>query len=126
SAGFAAFARFISGALPFLAAMMPLGDFFASLLMITLLFGIIFKMVPDRRVSWHSVWPGALLTAVLFVGGKMLIGFYLSHTGVASSYGAAGSVVIILVWVYYSSQILFFGAEFARVTHEHKVTRKNR
>jgi membrane protein len=98
--------------------MMPVTDFVVSLIMITLLFGVIFKFVPDRKIAWRSVWPGAALTSILFVVGKMLIGLYLSHTGVASSYGAAGSVVIILLWVYYSAQILFFGAEFAHAYDE--------
>lgn len=118
SAGFAALARYLSDILPAIAVIMPITDFVVSLLIITLLFGVIFKMVPDHKIAWRAVWPGALLTAVLFVVGKMLIGLYLSHTGVASSYGAAGSVVIILIWVYYSAQILFFGAEFTHVYDE--------
>jgi membrane protein len=118
SAAFSALAKFLSNVVPVLAVIMPVTDFMVSIIVIALLFGIIFKMVPDRKIAWRSVWPGAFLTAVLFVIGKMLIGFYLSHTGVASSYGAAGSVVIILIWVYYSSQILFFGAEFSRVYEE--------
>jgi membrane protein len=118
SAAFAALASFLSRQFPILATMMPVTDFVVSLIMITLLFGVIFKYVPDRKIAWRSVWPGAALTAVLFVVGKMLIGLYLSHTGVASSYGAAGSVVIILLWVYYSAQILFFGAEFVHAYDE--------
>lgn len=125
SAAFAALARFLSSQFPILATVMPLTDFVVSLVMITLLFGIIFKYVPDHKISWRGVWPGAVLTAVLFVVGKMLIGLYLSHTGVASSYGAAGSVVIILLWVYYSAQILFFGAEFAHVYDEARRARQN-
>jgi membrane protein len=86
-----------------------------SFLVITLLFAMIFKILPQVKLTWRDVWVGALVTAVLFTLGKYLIGLYLGHAGVASTYGAAGSLVIILIWVYYSSQILLFGAEFTRV-----------
>jgi membrane protein len=119
SAAFSAITSYASGMLPALSVIMPTLDFVVSLALITLLFALTFKTVPDTKITWGSVWPAAVLTAVLFVVGKMLIGLYLSHTGVASSYGAAGSVVIILIWVYYSAQILFFGAEFAYVWGEH-------
>ncbi|MBD0286445.1 MAG: YihY/virulence factor BrkB family protein [Flavisolibacter sp.] len=81
----------------------------------TLLFGIIFKVLPDARIKWRDVLTGALTTAVLFMIGKFAITFYISHSNVSSAYGAAGSLVVILLWVYYSSVILYFGAEFTKV-----------
>lgn len=86
---------------------------------ITILFALIFKYLPDCRVAWNDVWVGAALTALLFTVGKYLIGLYLAKGGVASAYGAAGSLVIILVWVYYASQILLFGAQFTQVYASH-------
>ena len=79
------------------------------------IFGIIFKVLPDARVAWRDVWIGAALTSFLFTIGKFSIGFYLGKSDVGSAYGAAGSLVILLVWVYYSAQILLFGAEFTQV-----------
>jgi membrane protein len=81
----------------------------------TVLFALMFKYVPDVKISWSDVWLGALLTAFLFLVGKFAIGLYLGHSSMASSYGVAGSFVVLLVWVYYSAQILFFGAEFTQV-----------
>jgi membrane protein len=86
-----------------------------SLGVITCLFAAIFKVLPDTRIAWRDVWFGAAVTALLFVVGKSLIGFYLGNTSIASAYGAASSVVVLLVWVYYSAQILFLGAEFTHV-----------
>ena len=85
-----------------------------SFIVITLLFALIFKLLPDVIVPWKDVWIGAILTAVLFMIGKHLIGMYIGSASVASIYGAAGSLVVILIWTYYSSQILFFGAELIR------------
>jgi membrane protein len=82
---------------------------------ITVLFALIFKYLPDRPVAWRHVWVGAAFTALLFVVGKYLIGLYLGRGSVTSAYGAAGSLVVILLWVYYSSQILLFGAQFTQV-----------
>lgn len=80
----------------------------------TFLFAIIFKVLPDARIKWKDVLVGAFATAVLFMLGKFAISFYIRHSSVATAYGAAGSLVIILLWVYYSSAILFFGAEFTK------------
>ena len=85
-----------------------------------LLFALIYKFLSDAHLKWRSVWWGALFTAVLFSVGKFLIGLYLGHSDVADTYGAAGSVVVILIWVFYSSQILFFGAEFTRALAEYR------
>lgn len=90
-----------------LSALIPFG-------IIAGLFAVIYKMLPDVPLSWQDVWFGAAFTAALFSLGKYLIGVYLSHSGVASSFGAAGSVIALLLWVYYSAQIFFFGAEFTR------------
>jgi membrane protein len=86
-----------------------------SLLVITLLFAMIFKVLPDVRLSWKDVAIGAAVTALLFMLGKFLIGLYLGYAGIQSAYGAAASVVVILIWVYYSSQLVLLGAEFTRV-----------
>jgi membrane protein len=100
-----------------------LGDFAISLCVVALLFAALFRYVPDTRVHWHDVWVGAIATAVLFDLGKFGIGFYLGHSGIASTFGAAGSVVVILAWVYYSSQIVFLGAEFTHVYAKHHGSR---
>jgi membrane protein len=86
-----------------------------SLAVITVLFAMMFKLLPDVRMAWSDVWLGAAVTAVLFTVGKFAIGMYLGHSSMASSYGVAGSFVVLLVWVYYSAQILFFGAELTQV-----------
>lgn len=86
-----------------------------SLLVATLLFAAIFKLLPDAKIRWRDVWTGAAATAVLFVIGKFLIGLYLGSSGIGSAYGAAGSLALVLVWVYYSSLILLLGAEFTQV-----------
>jgi membrane protein len=90
-----------------------------SLGVITLLFGLIYRFLPDVRLEWREVWTGAFVTALLFTIGKFLIGLYLGRSSAASSYGAAGSVAVLLLWVYYSAQIVLFGAELTRVYAEH-------
>ena len=86
-----------------------------SFLVVTLLFAMIYKFLPDVKLGWNDVATGALVTAGLFTGGKFLLGLYLGREGMATSYGAAGSVVVILLWIYYSTIILLFGAEFTKV-----------
>ena len=93
-------------------------DAAVSFSMITFLFAAIFKIVPDVDINWRDVWLGAVITSILFVAGKTAIGYYLGRSGMESAYGAAGSVLIVLTWVYYSSQILFFGAEFTKLHAE--------
>lgn len=88
-------------------------NFVISFGVVTLLFATIYKVLPDAQVEWHDVWIGAAATALLFTIGKTLLGIYLSNAG--SSYGAAGSLIAFLLWVYYSAQILFFGAEFTQL-----------
>lgn len=89
-------------------------DLIVGLGVITVLFAMVFKIMPDVRIRWHEVWLGAFVTALLFSVGRIGIALYLSRSTVASVYGAAGSLVALLVWVYYSCAILFFGAEFIR------------
>lgn len=86
-----------------------------SLVAATLLFGVVFLVVPDARVHWRDAWKGALATGVLFLLGNVLLGYYLSMSSRAAAYGAAGSLALILVWMYYSSMIFFFGAELTQV-----------
>lgn len=86
----------------------------ASLLVMTGLFALMFKILPERRIPWRDVAFGAFVTALLFGVGKYLIGLYIGKSAIASDFGAAGTVVVVIVWVYYSSQILFLGAEFTR------------
>jgi membrane protein len=81
---------------------------------ITVLFAMIYRFLPDAKIAWRDVWLGAAVTAVLFVLGKFLIGLYLGRSTVASAFGAAGSLAVLLVWLYYSAQIFLFGAEFTR------------
>lgn len=90
-------------------------DILVSFGVITLLFAAIFKFIPDAEIEWRDVWAGAAFTAVLFVIGKFLIGLYLGRSAVASSYGAAGSVIVLLLWLYYSGLIVLFGGEFTEV-----------
>jgi membrane protein len=89
-------------------------DLATSTVVITVMFALMFKFLPDVKIAWRDVWFGAAVTAILFVGGKFAIGFYLSMSDVGSVYGAAGSLIIILVWIYYSALILFFGAELTQ------------
>jgi membrane protein len=97
------------------AAFLQVMNFVVSMGVITVLFALIFKYLPDTQVQWRNVWIGALVTAILFTVGKTVTGLYLAKSSAASAYGAAGSLVIILLWVYYNSQILFLGAEFTQV-----------
>lgn len=104
-----------------LGAMIGLSDvvahvftFAASFLVIALLFAAIFKVLPDARIGWRDVWVGAVFTALLFVGGKFLLAFYLGRSNPGEAYGAAGSLAVLLVWIYYSSMIVLFGAEFTQ------------
>lgn len=99
--------------------LMQILTFVISFAFITLLFALMFKFLPDVEITWRDVWIGAVVTALLFTLGKFLIGLYLGKSSVASTYGAAGSLVIVLLWIYYSSQILFLGAEFTQVYATH-------
>ena len=87
----------------------------ASLAVVTGMFALIFRFVPDAKLPWNSIWRGAAVTALLFIIGKTAIGIYLGKAGVGSAYGAAGSLVVLIVWTYYSAQIFYFGALFSHV-----------
>ena len=115
TAGIALMAGWIEGLMPGSETLAQILNIVLSLAIITLLFAMIFKFLPDAKIAWRDVWVGAFLTALLFTIGKFALGIYLGKSGVASSYGAAGSLIVLLLWVYYSSQILFFGAEFTQV-----------
>lgn len=95
-------------------------NFVVSISVITVLFALIFKFVPDARVAWRDVWVGAAVTSILFVIGKFAIGLYLGKSTIASTYGAAASLIVLLIWLYYSSMIVFFGAEFTEVYSRHE------
>jgi membrane protein len=115
SAALTAMSHVAGGLLPNSAGWLRIADFVVSFAVITLLFAMIYKVLPDARVAWSDVWVGAAVTALLFTVGKFLIGLYLGSSGIGSTYGAAGSLAVFLVWVYYSAQILFLGAEFTQV-----------
>ena len=110
----AAIATFFSQLLPFSVFVIEVINFLLSFILITLLFGFVLKVLPDVEIQWKNVWVGAAITALLFTIGKTLIGIYIGHSGITSEYGAAASFVVLLLWVYYSAQILAIGAEFTK------------
>lgn len=105
----------ISDALPIPPLVMSLIDIAASFAIVTVAFAAIFKWLPDVKIAWRDVWAGAAVTAILFALGKYALGIYLGYTSTASVYGAAGSLILVLLWVYYSALIFLFGAEFTQV-----------
>ena len=105
----------LSNALGGMAVLTHALDVLVSFAFITLLFALIYKFLPDAKIQWRDVWIGAALTSILFTLGKSLIGLYLGSSGVTSVYGAAGSLITVLLWVYYSALIFFLGAEFTKV-----------
>lgn len=115
NAWFAAMGRFFQAALPFPEYALHILSFLISFLVITVLFAMIYKIFPDVHLEWSDVIIGAGVTSLLFTLGKVLLGVYLGKSNIGSAYGAAGSMVIVLVWVYYSSQVFFMGAEFTKV-----------
>lgn len=118
SAGIAAASAALHGIGPGLAIVGHVADVVLSLAVVTALFAMIFKYLPNARIEWSEVWVGAFATAVLFVLGKLAVGLYLGHASIGSTFGAAGSFVVLLVWIYYTAQILLLGAEFTRVWAE--------
>ncbi len=115
SAGLAAAGKFFAGYLPGGETLWQVVNFAVAFAITTLLFALIFKVVPDVEVRWREVWVGGALTALLFTIGKFGLGLYIGKSSVTSSFGVAGSLVALVIWVYYSSQILFLGAEFTQV-----------
>ena len=120
SAGVAAFSSWLGLAYSGLGAAL---DLLVSLAVLSVLFAMLFKWFPDTEIAWHDVVPGAVATAALFNVGKFAIGWYIGTQGLESTYGAAASIVVLLVWVYYSAQIVLFGAE---LTHAYAVTTGSR
>ncbi len=114
SAILAAVGSYVKGWAPGFEVLLEAANSLVSFVVVTMLFGGLFRFLPDVKVAWRNVWAGAVITAALFILGKFLIGFYIGRSSFASAYGAAGSLVIVLVWVFYSAQIFFFGAEFTR------------
>jgi membrane protein len=115
STGITAFGNWIGALLPFHEVILQIINLVVSIGIITVLFALIFKVLPDAEIVWKDVWVGAFVTAILFSIGKTLIGLYLGSSAVGTTFGAAGSLVLLLLWIYYSAQILFFGAEFTQV-----------
>jgi membrane protein len=115
SAAVSAFAEYIGTRWPLADFWLELINFLVSFAVVTFLFAMIFKFLPEINIAWRDVWLGATVTSALFSLGKFLIGFYLGRSEVGNTFGAAGSLAILLIWIYYSAQILFFGAEFTQV-----------
>jgi len=115
SAGLTAFGNYLDSIIPIGKLIFPILNFFVSLALLAALFAAIYKVLPDRRLEWRDVIIGAIVTSVLFTIGKSLVGWYLGSSAVASSYGAAGGLIVLLLWVYYSVQIFLLGAEFTKI-----------
>lgn len=115
SAVLAVVENYVGGMWGFSAHLFSVISWIFSFCVIAFLFAVIYKMLPSIPLSWHDVWIGSLATAGLFILGKYLIGLYLGNSGVTSSFGAAGSVIALMLWVYYSASIFFLGAEFTRI-----------
>src|ERR1700682_5614138 len=115
TASLSAAERLVGTLLPISLIVLQSINFVFSFVVITLLFALIFKLIPDTTIPWRDVWMGAAVTSLLFTVGKVLIGFYLGHSALTSAYGAAASLVVFLIWIYYSAQILLFGAEITHV-----------
>ena len=118
SAGLSAVGTTVEHSLPIPEFLLQLINVFVSFAIVTLLFAMIYKLLPDISIQWGDVWIGALITSLLFTIGKYVIGLYLGNSNVGIAYGAAGSLVVILIWVYYASQIFLLGAEFTAVYAE--------
>ena len=114
SAALAAFSGWLNARVPGMAFVWMSVNLVISIGVTTVLFALVYKVLPDVELDWPDVWIGALMTSVLFAIGKTVIGLYIGHSSTASSYGAAGSVVILLLWVYYSAQVVLLGAELTR------------
>ena len=112
SASLAALSRYLKGVFPGAELTLLVFDFVLSTALISFLFAAIYKVLPDKPIVWRDVAIGAVVTTLLFDGGKYLISLYISQTNVASSYGAAGALIILLIWIYYTAQIFLLGAEF--------------
>ncbi len=110
---------YLATRLPYFGLVWAVANLLLPFAVITVLFAVMFKVLPDVDIAWRDVWPGALLTSLLFTSGKYVIGFFLGNSRIGTAYGAAGSLLIVLVWIYFSAQIVFFGAEFTQVYVRH-------
>ena len=110
-----AFGNYLNSILPFGQVILTVLNVIVSLVLISFLFAAIYKVLPDRNLEWGDVVVGAIVTGVLFTIGKSLISWYIGSSAVASSFGAAGALIVLLLWVYYSAQIFLLGAEFTKV-----------
>ena len=119
SAGLSALGNYINAFLPFADFILEGLNFLISFVLISVLFAAICKVSPDKRLAWRDVVVGAVATALLFTLGKFLIGLYIGSSAIASSYGAAGALILVLLWVYYSAQIFLLGAEITKVYASH-------
>jgi membrane protein len=120
STGLTAFGNYLDSILPFGKVIMTFLNVVVSLVLISFLFAAVYKVLPDRNLEWGDVGVGAIVTAFLFTAGKSLISWYIGSSAVASSFGAAGALIVLLLWVYYSAQIFLLGAEFTKVyAHRH-------
>jgi membrane protein len=124
SAAVAGVGKFLGGFLPAPELLLQAVNFVLSISVITVLFAAMYRFLPNTRVDWHDVWVGAIVTAFLFELGKLGLGLYLGKSTISSSYGAAGSILVLLLWVYYSGLIFYFGAEFTRVFADQHGSRK--
>ena len=124
SAALSVLGSIMNSALPLPEWILHVFDYLLSVAGTSALFALIFKLIPQADTDWRHSWIGGIVTATLFSLGKMLIGIYLGKAGVGSAYGAAGSLVVVVAWVYYSSQIFFFGAEFTFVLTQNERGRK--
>jgi membrane protein len=115
TASLSAAEKIVSNLLPISILVLEAINFVLSFVMITILFALILKFIPDTPIHWRDVWMGAVVASLLFTVGKVAIGLYLGHSALTSAYGAAASLVIFLIWIYYSAQILLFGAELTHV-----------
>ncbi len=120
SAGLAGLAAWLGGRLPGVPVLLQIANWLVSIAGTAALFGLLFKVLPDVALGYHDVAVGGVITALLFTAGQHVIGLYLGRSSVASSYGAVGSVAALLLWVYYSAQIILIGAQFTRLYTEHR------
>ncbi len=107
--------KYFNNLLPGFDWLWQIGNFAISFAVITVLFAFIYKFIPDAKIAWNDVWIGSAMTSLLFVIGKYLLGLYLGNSSFGSAYGAAGSLIVLLAWINYAAQIIFFGAEFTQV-----------
>jgi membrane protein len=119
SAGLSAFGDYLNSVFPFGLVILTIVNTVVSLLLISILFAAIYKVLPDKHIEWRDVIVGAIVTSFLFTAGKSLIGWYIGSSAVASAYGAAGALMAMLLWVYYSAQMFLLGAEFTKAYSDH-------